>query len=144
MRHRVAQGRHIVGRHLHLRRNNHRGFGCQLRILIAHHDMRRSDLFHRQLGQFALGRLEFVAIAATATAACLRLRRLQDRNSSVGTTSVTVLVRLGDLLDHASSQQRAANDQRQHHDVNRRRTQSAVLLVIVKAPDITDRNGLEK
>ena len=72
-------------------------------------------MFHRQLGQFALGRLEFVAITAASTTASLRLRRLQDRNF-VSRDPGDLLVRLGNLLNDASSQQRAANDENQPKD----------------------------
>ena len=69
MRHRITQIRQVVGSHLDLRRNHDRRLSRQLGIIVAHHHHRRRDLLHRLLGQFALGRLELVAIAATTAAA---------------------------------------------------------------------------
>ena len=105
MRHRVAQVRQVIGSQLDLRWNDHRRLSRELGIVVAHHHHRRSDLLHRLLGQFALRRLEFIAIAATTAATRLCLGRLQWRNI-VRRNQGDSLVRLGDLLHHSSAQKR--------------------------------------
>src|SRR5947209_5784604 len=48
-------------------------------MLIANHNDRWSDLLHRELRKLALGRLQYVLIAASTAAPNLRLRRFQGR-----------------------------------------------------------------
>src|SRR6185312_933909 len=59
---RISQVREIVAGQLYLWRHHHCGFCREFGVLVAHHNLRRRDLFHRGLGQFALGSNDLVAI----------------------------------------------------------------------------------
>src|SRR5581483_11793642 len=119
-----------------LRRYNHGRFYRELGIVVANHHRRRRDLLHGGLRQFAFGSLQFVAISAAATAANLRLGRRQRRNVFRRRNESHGLPRFGDLLYHSSRKDRSPDNKSQQNDVHNGRSDHAIFLVIVEAPDI--------
>src|SRR5690348_12819145 len=125
---------------MHLRRHDHRGFLRKLRMIIPHHDRGRSDLLHRRLGNITLGRLELVAIAATAAAARLRLGRLHYWDIETRRNEGDSF--LG-LFDHLAPKQDGATDhQGEEDDVRNQRNGRALAFVVVETPDVFDRDWL--
>ena len=94
-------------------------------------------------GKFSLGRLELVTIAAAAAAASHCFRRWQRRNIA-RSNQFDGLSGLGDFLHHASSKNCEANNCRNGEHVQYCRSECAVFLVVVKAPDVTNRFWLRR
>jgi hypothetical protein len=59
-------------------RSHYRRFGLQLRILVTHHDRRRSDLLAGEARRIAFGRPQNVVVATTATASSTIHRGWED------------------------------------------------------------------
>src|SRR5581483_2763963 len=65
---RIAQIGKTIIRQMHTGRHHHSRLGCQLRVVVTHHDLWRGDLLYGQLGQMSLRSGYFVAVS-TATPA---------------------------------------------------------------------------
>ena len=131
-----AQVGHVIFRDLN-RRRDHRRFRGKLRILIADHNLGRSDLHHGNLGQSSLRRRLRIMISSATSAADHRSRNSQDVCVGSRSDQSYDLALLG-LLHNVMSKSRAHKNQTYQDNVDDDRAHQTICPVVVKfSPDFS-------